>query len=996
MKKFILLLAFLITITPAFAVCNITDNTNINSDTTLVANETPCYVNDTDDNGVIIIGANDITLNCGGSWVLSGDSSSGSKGINLTTYDNVTIENCYIEKYYNGIEFLGSLNSTLDNITVNNNTNNGIYIPTSVPNNVIKNINANYNKNGILTYSQNTSLENITVNASTQYGLYIYDCNPCKLINISSNNNADIGIYLYALNNTTLSDSNITEADSNGEAAMYIRDSFNNTIENITLNSNAFGLEIVLDSQNNTITNLTLISNIYGIYISSPYSYVRNINSTLNTYGIYLTSGHSEISNSTFTSNGYGIIIPNGQNQTIENNTLTNNTYNFFTYFDADNDWNKSLTNNTLDSRPLIFNKSIENYTVPTNAGAFYCFNCTNITFENSTLINTGNAIVLWYTNNSSIYNITINNTYKGLLIEGSDYNTVNNLTIDYVGVSSIPIPSNFNSILGFNITSTTYNAGVGFYFGRSNYSTLNNITIRHAAYYGIEMEEDMYSNLTNSFFYNNSLNGSLIDGSLYLWDTDEGYFINNTVVLSYRIGVDVYSGSSYNNFIGNNVSFNRGAAFDVDLSDYNNFTNNILLSNNPNDSGFYIASSNYTRIENNTLTNNTFAITAVNAINNTIHNNTIQNSSNTSIYFYGGSGNHTITNNTICYNARFILNTSTLGNHLVDNNTFCVDAIAPLNNSIAPYIPSFTINASNPMYTDSTYNTSCQFYLGSTLMGTNSSIYNHNQTRVNYLVNTPGVYNWYVYCNDSASTNWGNSSFYFTISSDGGGGGGGGSWVTPPTNQTNITEKPIMNSSIPSNLTLDVNETGSVILNITRLGYPTCCAMINITGIPEEWLLTNLGQFRIEEGETKSINLTFESNESGEYPINIKIITPDINQTLPFKLIILKGEAELSCIKPWWLIIPVELEYPDCYIPTWLIIIPGVLYYGYRHSRKDKPEKKKPSFWREFKKKFKRKPKVRKKKPRKKSKKVLKRKLITREKLIVLDRTHKERISVF
>ncbi len=53
------------------------------------------YLNDSNANGAIIIGANDITLDCNGASLV-GNFSSGSRGINSFGHDDITIKNCNI------------------------------------------------------------------------------------------------------------------------------------------------------------------------------------------------------------------------------------------------------------------------------------------------------------------------------------------------------------------------------------------------------------------------------------------------------------------------------------------------------------------------------------------------------------------------------------------------------------------------------------------------------------------------------------------------------------------------------------------------------------------------------------------------------------------------------------------------------------------------------------------------------------------------------------
>ena len=54
------------------------------------------YMNDTDNDGVIIINADNITLDCNGSTIVGNGSGS---GIGATNHNNITIENCIVKNY---------------------------------------------------------------------------------------------------------------------------------------------------------------------------------------------------------------------------------------------------------------------------------------------------------------------------------------------------------------------------------------------------------------------------------------------------------------------------------------------------------------------------------------------------------------------------------------------------------------------------------------------------------------------------------------------------------------------------------------------------------------------------------------------------------------------------------------------------------------------------------------------------------------------------------
>jgi len=142
----------------------------------------------------------------------------------------------------------------------------------------------------------------------------------------------DYGIYLSntnsGSNNNTLKNCNI----SNFSYGMHLFTSSNNTLTNLTSNSNTVrGIRLYFKSNQNTLTNLTLNSNNDGIYCESNSinNTLTNIISNSNGYGIYFgTCSNNTLTNITTNLNEHhGIYLHSSSN----NNVLTNITANLNT-----------------------------------------------------------------------------------------------------------------------------------------------------------------------------------------------------------------------------------------------------------------------------------------------------------------------------------------------------------------------------------------------------------------------------------------------------------------------------------------------------------------------------------------------------------------------------------------------------------------------------------------------------------------------------------------
>jgi parallel beta-helix repeat protein len=193
-----------------------TDDLYINSDTILC----PGFYNipDSGAEGVIIINASDIVLDCNGA-TLNGTMTGSDYGIYSRGFDNVTIKNCNVMNYLAGIELEMSSNSTITNNnlslnrygiylfysdysiitsnTANSNRYKGIGLASSSNNLVANNI-VNTNGDGIFlgSFSSNNRIESNTASSNRQAGIYIYGNSSSNDFSNNKINNNLYGIYL--------------------------------------------------------------------------------------------------------------------------------------------------------------------------------------------------------------------------------------------------------------------------------------------------------------------------------------------------------------------------------------------------------------------------------------------------------------------------------------------------------------------------------------------------------------------------------------------------------------------------------------------------------------------------------------------------------------------------------------------------------------------------------------------------------------------------------
>ena len=282
----------------------------------------------------ITINASDVELDCQG-YTIDGDDSGDDYGIyNTGGYDNVTIKNCIITDFYNGIHFInGANNSIIDNNTVNSNTGSGIIFDSS-SNNTLTNNNASSNTYYGIAFSSNSNngvLTNNIANLNGEYGIWLSSSSNNNLTSNIANSNTYSGIYFNVNSNNTLTSNT---ANSNGQRGIYLDTSSNNTLTNNNASSNNYGISLYSSSNNNNLTGNNANSNSFGIYL-------------------YSISNNNRIANNNASSNSYGIYLYFSSNNNLSNNNATGNSqWDFYSYW---NSLNNIVTNLTTQQNLVSF-----------------------------------------------------------------------------------------------------------------------------------------------------------------------------------------------------------------------------------------------------------------------------------------------------------------------------------------------------------------------------------------------------------------------------------------------------------------------------------------------------------------------------------------------------------------------------------------------------------------------------------------------------------------
>ena len=143
---------------------------------------------------------------------------------------------------------------------------------------------------------------------------------------------------------------------------------------------------------------------------------------TVTVFYLYRFPQHNTLSGNNATSNPYGISLDSSNYNTLTNNTMNGNKYNFILSGYANSEFNQIDTTNLVDGKPVYFINSGADtvYDSLTNAGTFYCLNCVNVTLKNLDLKNNYNGILFWNTTRSNIQNVSASYNYKGIYLVSS------------------------------------------------------------------------------------------------------------------------------------------------------------------------------------------------------------------------------------------------------------------------------------------------------------------------------------------------------------------------------------------------------------------------------------------------------------------------------------------------------------------------------------------------------------------------------------------------
>jgi len=160
---------------------------------------------------------------------------SNSRGIRFWYSESNMVRDVRSNENYIGIEIRKVNFSSFENITLKDNSNDGVGGGDYCNNNTFRNINAIGNSyyGFVFTHSSHNKFKNI-ISSNNKRGFELYDCSDFVLDNVTASGNSERGIYLSSSGSNTIANSTI---QNNAQYGIYISSANSNKIYNNLFNN---------------------------------------------------------------------------------------------------------------------------------------------------------------------------------------------------------------------------------------------------------------------------------------------------------------------------------------------------------------------------------------------------------------------------------------------------------------------------------------------------------------------------------------------------------------------------------------------------------------------------------------------------------------------------------------------------------------------------------------------------------------------------------------
>jgi parallel beta-helix repeat protein len=268
--------------------------------------------------------------------------------------------------------------------------------------------------------------------------------------------------------------------------------------ENITLIGENKDITIIDGKKNskNTITISSPNTTIQG------FSIINGQNKKIgpwSTAGIQISSPNVTIKDNLIMWNLLGINALNiAHNLTIVNNSFKEDSILLGIYEHNPlkftiNSFLHTITNNTVNGKPLYFYKNADNFTVPNDAGQIILVNCTNSTIKDTYFTQADFPVIIAFCSNCILENLTIDNSYGEFILFNSDNCTIQNNSASHIIYGICLDYKSEKNLVQYNKVSHNFGGIVVMMSSRNNKIYHN--YIKHNSY-GISLFNKSYNNV--------------------------------------------------------------------------------------------------------------------------------------------------------------------------------------------------------------------------------------------------------------------------------------------------------------------------------------------------------------------------------------------------------------------------------------------------------------------------------------------------------------------
>ncbi|MGV8087420.1 MAG: BspA family leucine-rich repeat surface protein [Candidatus Woesearchaeota archaeon] len=504
-----------------------------------------------------------VEINCNGSSI-TGNNATSTYGIYASALgSNLTIKNCIISNYYDGIQLSGADRSDLINITSSSTYRHGVYF-LNADNCTTYNLTAISSLEvGLMVQAStiNTFNESSGINSGGgQYGTRVRtDSHNNKFIGFTASSLDNTALYIDGGNNTIIDCKNRTWYGGNTSADYGVYSTqLNTTIQNCNFNNFSTSIYLTSTAGNSTINTVS----IYQRYNTSCSAATGACNGIFLNGADYVTISNVNITINASNTNSMGINNYNNADYNLINNSYSysNGGYGMYVY-NSNYTSMYNITGISVLTRGIVLNYA----------------RLSNLINSNGTGIETGSGIYL-----SDSQDNLISHSHGRSIISGSGIhldNSSNNNITNTTGTSDSGVgfyfttDSNENYVLKSNATSNSSDATS--FNVRSNNNYLNDSTFISTANYGV--------------YFVNSINNTIIDSHIYsntnypvrIYQSNYSMIRNSTIISGTKTEILMYiaAASLYNTFCMNNFT-NTSGVYINDLAG-NNYYNCTYDSKN-------------------------------------------------------------------------------------------------------------------------------------------------------------------------------------------------------------------------------------------------------------------------------------------------------------------------------------------------------------------------------------------------------------------------------